>query len=84
MGHFSDNPVLDAQVYFRSERTIEPIIHKCCSCHKHFEEGSGVIIDEEEKFCKKCHNSSAQIKYYRDLDLNEEEITELIKKYKPI
>lgn len=63
MPYITDNPVLDAQIYFLEERPME-FKYKCLCCGEGFD--NGYIAGGEERFCKDCFLSKKYLLYYKN------------------
>lgn len=76
----TDNPIFDAQDHFRKMDEREPEYkHICSSCEEGFFEGSIFGKYTEEKFCKNCIADFRHIDFYKNLDLSDRTIYEILK-----
>ena len=73
-----------AQDYLKNYDSLPDNIntHQCNACECEFNEGEGVQIQNEEKFCRPCFDNYNHLEYYQNQDVRDEDIYELVKDLK--
>jgi hypothetical protein len=88
MGHYSDNPVADAQDHFRSMDEREDVMpdpdYFCVACDEGFYCNQNGMLVDEEPFCTNCMENKKHIAYYAEKELTERDYNKSINNIKKV